>query len=125
MSKYSEKDLRNLAVGVFKSSPNLQVVYASSAGTFYNEHQYAKLDKDMKADCLEIKNPAFEKVAPAAEETEEQKAEREAKEEAKRLKAEQAAQKKADDDAKKQEAAAAAEAKKKELAEKKAKAAAK
>jgi hypothetical protein len=90
MNKYSEKQLIELSKGVFQCSPNQDLVYANSAGTFYNENQYKNLEKDMKDDCVEIKNPALTSVDTLVEETEEQKA----------------AAKKAEADAKKAEAAA-------------------
>jgi hypothetical protein len=101
MSKYSDKQLANLAEGVFKCSPKEPVFYACSNGTFLNSRQYAKLSDKDKEDYKPFKNPNLK--APEAADVDAAKAEAAAAAKAEKAEKEAAA---------KAAAAAKAEAKK-------------
>jgi mRNA degradation ribonuclease J1/J2 len=103
--EYSKKQLADLAKGCFKNS-NEPAFYANINGTFYNANQKAKLSKEDQEKLIEFKNPEF--AEPVEEETEEQKAETEAKAKAK----EESDAKKAAEKEQKEKAAAEAKTKK-------------
>lgn len=72
---YTEKQLKEIAKGVFKGSPGILVLYGNPNGTFNNESQFAKKSKAEQEGWIKITREAKNEDAPADDEAAKLKAE--------------------------------------------------
>lgn len=113
MSKYSKAQLLQLAKGVFKGSPALNVLYANGAGTFNNEQDFAAKTAAQQEGFIKITRAMADgKPDPQDEAAEKEAAEKAKAAAAEKAKAAAAAKKEAAEKAKAEAAATKAAAKK-------------